>query len=97
MRRRRRRCVYETPSIAPASAGLDRVGPAFSRVRTNVVCLPMSKRRGSRGRRNTPANSIVRRTAGFVPAGNEIVPDITYLAAFGPRWGNLDALRESYR
>ena len=26
---------------------------------------------------------------GFVPLVNEIVPDITLIAAFGPRWSNL--------
>jgi hypothetical protein len=44
--------------------------------------------------RQTPSPAGCR---GFVPAGNEIVPDITYFAAFGPLWSNLGALRESCR
>jgi hypothetical protein len=32
---------------------------------------------------------------GFVPPVNEIVPDITRIAAFGPRWSNLRALQET--
>ena len=32
---------------------------------------------------------------GFVPPVNEIVPAITLIAAFGPRWSNLGALQET--
>ena len=32
---------------------------------------------------------------GFVPPVNEIVPDITLITAFGPRWSNLRALQET--
>src|SRR3954467_8502058 len=74
---------YETPSPPSPSAARNRVGPAFSRVRT---CNPAAARaRAGRRRDEIVVGLVVRRgrqkrrsqrVPGFVPAGNGIVPDI---------------------